>query len=288
MPFKDYAEQFWPHDLLDMPSLEAFDDVWIEPLDIQTPPLTVKTAFLFRTELAVGIPGLDAVSLVVAPHGSNTAFAVEFTEMPVPEFRLLDLSAALRLDSSLFKPARRRSGSAGGSASGFEVDPVTRSVDLTLARTTLSIDSDGNLAFDGGVRGTLPPCFLADTGLVIEAAEVGIFLDANQAPPGRPRGWRGIHIAKAGLYLPGEMAEILGSLEVRNCYIGNGGFSGSAANLFAPSKPTRLFGLKLTLQQVEVTFVQNALTRARIAGTLTIPFFDTPIDVEIHHRSMVT
>ena len=282
VPFRSYAESFWPRDLLDPPPLDALDGVWIEPVEMAYEPgLVIRTALLFETELAVAIPGLDAMKVVLAPSGANTAFAFEYAAEPVPTVRIVDIPIALRFDAALLKPARRVRAAEPDGPDTFEADTSVAFVDVPVARVTVSIDADGNVNVSGAASLSLPPTFIGDTGVVIEADGVGLFLDANHPPPGRPIGWRGIHLARAALYLPGELAGIVGNLELTDCYIGNGGFSGAFRTTWTPPLSAQIFGMDLALQSVELTFVQNALTATALAGRLTLPFFDAPVDVEI-------
>ena len=66
-----------------------------------------------------------------------------------------------------------------------------------------------------------------------------------------------------------------------DCYIGNGGFSGTVSDTWNPALSATIAGMGCTLQSVQVTFVQNALTAASISGSLTLPFFDEPLNVAI-------
>ncbi len=170
VPLKDLIENSWPKDLLDLPSLEPLDKVWIEPVDVvYEPHQIIRTALLFEAELAVGLPGLDAVKLVFAPNGSNTAFAFQFDAEPTPKFSIVDIPIALRLAPTLLKPARRVQAAEPGKPDIFERDPSADHVDITLGNVTLSLDADGNVAASGAVNISLPPSFIGDTGVVVEA-----------------------------------------------------------------------------------------------------------------------
>ena len=81
---------------------------------------------------------------------------------------------------------------------------------------------------------------IGDTGVVVEATGLGLYLGMNSHPPDKPAGWRGLYVYRGALYLPGELAETLGKIEVTKLYIGNGGFSG---DINEPSTLTLLFGV---------------------------------------------
>lgn len=79
IPVQQYLESLWPSGLVELPEIEAFEHVWMEPLNVQTEPdVTVATALLFEASLELGIPGLDAVKLVIAPMGTATSFMLRF------------------------------------------------------------------------------------------------------------------------------------------------------------------------------------------------------------------
>lgn len=282
VPLKEYVEQLWPKDILDQPELDSLDGVWFEPVNVvRDGSWTINSAILFETELSIGIPGLDAVRLVFAPSGSYTAFPFEIVTAPIPTFRFVDIPIALRLSSSLFRPAKRVPASEPGKPDTFEPDTESEFLDITLGTITLSIDLDGNISISGAATIKLPPTFIGGSEVVIEASEIGIYLDSQSPPAGKPAGWRGIHIADAALYLPGELAGIVGNLSLHDCYIGNGGFSGTVADTWSPALSTQLFGMDLELNRVDMNFVQNVPVSSSIQGRITLPFFNGPVDVDI-------
>jgi hypothetical protein len=260
--------------------------LWMEFLGVSGDGAsTFATArLLFARELSLRIPGLDAVEIIVAPGTSDAAYSIVKIGVriqPSLHVALSDVPVVLRLKTSLLRPARRVVAATSAKPDRFEIDATKSAIDIELARISMSVDGDGNieLTTTGGV--TLPPTMIDGTGIVIEATGVQLYLDASQPPPGKPQGWRGLYMAQATLYLPGELAGSAGELSLTNAYIGNGGFSGAVSNTWTPPLATSLFGLEITLESVELTFVQNALTQSRISGRVTLPFFDDEVGVEI-------
>lgn len=281
IPVRDYIASIWPSMVVDLPELETLKDIWMEPLYVETEPdITVATALLFEQSLEVGIPGVDAIKLVIAPAGAATSFMLRFTSNPTPTISLVEVPIALRFRTDLLKPARQKPPDANG-VQEWEVDPTKSSVDLQIASVTISIDFDGNLSVDAGVTLNLPPAMIGDTGIVIEAQNIGIFLDANQPPPGKPAGWRGVHVGQAALHLPAGLSSTVGTLSMKDAYIGNGGFTGSVAVDFVPAIAATLAGMEVTLEHAGITLVQNALTASEIRGTMRLPFFDEPVGIAI-------
>jgi len=279
LPLMQYLQQLVPANLIDLPEVEELEHLWLEAPQIDDGPFRLHTALLLETELGLGIPGLDAVRLVLGAEGEQTSFVLEVIADPVPTIRLVELPVVLRFDQDLLKPVRRPA-DAGG-ADRWEVDPDRDHVDVTLAKVTLAVDMDGNVQFDTDLSIDLPPSMIGDTGVVVEAQAVQIYLGAGTPPAGRPNGWRGVHIAHAGLSLPGDLAGIVGHLELIDASIGNGGFSGTVSDTWTPALSASLFGLELGLSRVAVTFVQNTLAECDIRGSILLPFFEERVDVEL-------
>jgi hypothetical protein len=281
IPVQQYLESLWPSGLVELPEIEAFEHVWMEPLNVETEPdVTVATALLFETSLELGIPGLDAVKLVIAPLGTATSFMLRFESTPTPSISLVDVPLALRFRGDLLRPARQKPADANG-VEEWEVDTTRDFIDLDLATVTVTFDFDGNIAVQASISIDLPPAMIGDSGVVIEAQGLQLFLDTTQPPPGKPAGWRGVHIALAALHLPAGLSSSVGTLSVTDAFIGNGGFSGGVAVDFEPGLPANIAGMAVTLDHAGVSFVQNALTECDIRGTIMLPFFEEALGISI-------
>jgi hypothetical protein len=272
----------WPSFLPTLPEDSILDSIWVLPPELDASPgtMALRTELLLDAEFPLGLPGVDAISLVIGGASGGTLVPIEIKAQPDFSLSLHDVPLTLRFSDSLLKPVRKAE-SNGSSAAGWEVDPTLKHVDITVGSVSLSVNGDGDVALTGGPQIDLPPVMIADTGIVIEAHGIDLYLDSAQPPPGQPAGWRGVHIGSASLYLPGELGEILGQLSLSNAYIGNGGFTGTIATSWQPAKSASLFGFAFTIEQVSIAFVQNALTASSIKGTITLPFFDGPVPVEI-------
>ncbi|MGN8106875.1 hypothetical protein ACTJLB_02670 [Paraburkholderia sp. 22098] len=281
IPVQQYLESLWPASIVELPKVEAFEHVWMEPLNVQTnPDITVATGLLFETSVELGVPGLDAVKLVIAPSGTATSFMLKFQSAPMPSISLVSVPVALRLHGDLLRAARKGAPDSNG-VEVWEVDPTRPFVDIQLADVTLTFDFDGNISVQAGFSIDLPPVMIGDSGIAIEAQDIGIFLDSTAPPPGKPAGWKGVHIAHGAVHLPAGLSGSVGTLSMDDAFIGNGGFSGSVAVDFAPALSTSLFGMDVTLVHAGLAFTQNALTGSDIRGTLALPFFDAPVDISI-------
>jgi len=280
VPLGEYLDSLWPKNILDPPPLDQIHGVWIEPPNfVNEPSPNIKTALLFDQELALSIPGVDAVKIVVAASGNDSAFLFEFFSDPSPGMKLYDVPIAIRFSKDLLKPAKLSVDAKGNPTA--TPDTTIDHVDVTLAKITISASFDGGFSLDvqGGID--LPLCLIGDTGVAIEAKGIRFVSAGDPAPPGRPAGWSGIHIPSAGLWLPGDLGSMVGHLTLTDATIGNGGFSGTVADTWSPKLATAIGGVKLQLSSISLAFVQNSFTACAIHGSLTLPFFDAPVDVDL-------
>lgn len=273
----------WPSFLPQPADVLFLEHIWVQVLESQADASKIgaKTKVYIDREIVLSIPGLDAVAITVAAESGGTVLPVEVQITPNLFVRLIDVPIALRLKTDLFRPARRVGDAQPGQPPRFEADPDKTAVDITLGRISLGVNGDGDITFDATAEIDLPPCMIGDSGVVIEARHISIHFDATNPPPGQSAGWRGVHIASASLYLPGELSGTVGTLSLTDCYIGNGGFTGTVSDTWTPALSASLFGMTFTLDSVSLSFRQNAFTSASIAGTVTLPFFNQPVGVEI-------
>jgi hypothetical protein len=281
LPANIFIASNWPSMLPRWPNPDALNHVWVQPIEAfsSADDLRFVTQVLFEQELLLAIPGFDAVALTLGAGGGGTIIPLELRFVPRLDFLIREVPIALRFSPDLLKPVRRRVPDATPSE-GFEPDPDRQFVELILSSVTLEIDGDGNVTLEFDTTLDLAPCMIGDTGVVIEARHIGLFLDANSPPaPNRPAGWRGVYVENAGLYLPGELGEVVGHLALINAYIGNGGFTGHIRDTWDHPPTASLFGISFSLHEVDIALVQNAFTRCQIRGALTVPFFNGPADV---------
>ncbi|RKN70084.1 hypothetical protein [Paenibacillus ginsengarvi] len=273
----------WPSFLPTLPAETFLDDVWVAPLELDKTGESIITrgSLLVNGNLELGLPGVDAVKLVVSAVGGSTYVPLEVQIQPDFAFRMKDVPLALRFSKDLLKPVRRTTSGGADRPAAWEIDTSKEYVDIRFAELDLEINADGDISIgvEGGID--LPPVMLGDSGVVIEAHDVALFLDTANPPPGQVPGWKGVHIKQASLYLPGELGEIVGSLQLLDAYIGNGGFTGQVSTSWTPAHAAKLFGMTFSLERVAISFVQSALVESEIAGSITLPFFDAPVPVTI-------
>ncbi len=151
-------------------------------------------------------------------------------------------------------------------------------------------DLAGEIGLQGQIGVALPPVFIGETGIVVEAQAITPILDSATArPPELDAAWRGLVLDDARLVLTGDLGAVAPSeIFLDQASIGSGGFSGSVA-LSWPADPAQPFdadartlaGFAFRLEQLGITLVQNALVGTTLAGYLQVPFFDAPLRVTL-------
>src|SRR3954467_15216660 len=101
LPLAQYVDRLLPPNLIDLPDVELLAHIWIEPPNISGEPAGFRAALLFEAELDIGIPGLNAVRLVLGAEGKSTGFLLEVVTAPAPGIRLIDLPVVLRFDKEI-------------------------------------------------------------------------------------------------------------------------------------------------------------------------------------------
>ncbi len=280
----DQIQGAWPSDIIELPTPTALEDIWFEPIRFQTDPVEeLQTAIMLQKELALSVPGLDGISLVLAANGgAASVFLVGLETAPNHVFKVHDVPFALRFRNDFLRPAELVPGENGAPATVKALEG-NAPLDITFASMSLAFDFEGGFALDTDLGIDLPLCLIGDTGIGLQANDIKIYATHDTPPPGKPAGWRGIHMPLAKLYLPGELASLVGELAVQDAYFGHGGFSGTVSTTWPAGTPLSVqwMGLALKMKSVAISFVQNALTAASIKAEMTLPFFNEPINVEL-------
>ncbi len=191
----------------------------------------------------------------------------------------------LRLPRTLFVPVIEEDGTLNPDSNPEHY------VDIELPVSIL-VDQDFNLDLNwpGEMVGTLslPRCMLGDSGVIISAEDIVLRLSGIEPLPdeaalvGLNDDWRGIFIRSASIHLlEGFGDAVPNDLKFANCFIGSGGFSGEISADWIPAFSGSLFEVTFGLNHFALSFKQNSLVASDIRGTIQLPFFDEPVDVEI-------
>ncbi len=294
---KKQVASVWPQEVLHLPNLEALSSVWLKPATFESneegDELYFNTGILFEEPLTVNFGLIDGLSLTLGTADLTLEIPIaliitNLTETTIPhfEFQVGPLSITFGLDNGLLTPAERVN-------INDDFVPSTReSMQVELEGVLLSADLDGNLElfFDGEF--SIPPVFIGQTGIVVEASGVSLHLSKNADPPsGFDEGFQGIYFETANIYLPDDLVALVPEgIEITECAIGSGGFSGQVSLDWEAEKNTTEYdeseaksflGFSFTLQKLEIEFIQNTLVASSIIGFLKVPFFDEPVKVEL-------
>uniref|UniRef100_UPI001041257A hypothetical protein n=1 Tax=Actinomadura roseirufa TaxID=2094049 RepID=UPI001041257A len=179
----DFLGGKWP-DFLPRPSDPAvLDHVWLEPPQITAKPddVSLTTRLLFERELVLGLPGLDAVSLVLAPgsrDGAPVGLGLGIDILPQTVLRVTDMPVGLRFGPTLLRAVRNVT--SGGDAR-YEPDPGRPFVQFEMPKLGGSAGK-GGITFDAPFTAQLPhPVMIGDTGLVVDSATVGFHRAGGKA-----------------------------------------------------------------------------------------------------------
>ena len=271
----------WPADVGELEGgLSVLDRIGIRDVSIteSAAQTTAALTLVFRDELAFTIPGLSDISLVLGGVGENSEFRIELDLREPVSLRLVDVSFALRFASSMLRPVRPVN-------EHFEFDPSGRPVQIAVTATII-VDNSG-LRVEGMDEITLDPFMIGETGIVIEARSLLLDLSKESNIPqaqiaGLPLSWVGVFIPEATIHMPRNLgAAVPAGLSFHNAAIGSGGFTGQIQASWDPAFGGSIGGVQFLLRSFALDFRQNSFSRSEIKGTLRLPFFNEPVDVEI-------
>lgn len=271
----------WPAAQFQWPDTPSLDDIGLVDFDLHdSDGITIASATLwFDTELAFGLPGLDGFEIAVLADAGGTELSLSVTLGAAFEVRIEDIEATLRVKNGVLRPV------SGSYTAGWTVSSDTLEITCTLG--DLVVDSEGRVRLDAAPSISLPKVMIGETGVVVEATALSLYLSDQQTPPaGQASGFRGVALDGVTVYLPSALQlgdSALTAISATNLVIGTGGFSGTISGDWTSSSDNAgtLGGFSFAIQTLSITFAQNALTAGTITGSLTVPFFDHAIDVSV-------
>lgn len=244
--------------------------------------IRARLSLSFTDELGFQFPGLDCLGLYFGSAGSTHAITVECEIGATVTFKLVNVGATLRFRQALLRRVAAATG--GGYKPMLDNDGTPLAAQISLSGVDVVYTVGGSLRIEtptGGPQLSLPPVMIADTGVVIESQAITLHLNRDAPPPaGADPGFVGVHIASAAVHLPAALAGTAPpTLSFTNARIGSDGFTGTiaASNLgFSGS----LGSARFALDAVALSFERNVLTQSVIGGSLALPFFDKPVQLE--------
>jgi hypothetical protein len=281
-----YTLPIWPAHLFG--GVEFLDRIGLLDFEVQGEAgnLSCSGTVAWLEEIELRAPGLDEVSIAFLSIGGITQ--IPFTCTLLPEFSatLPVLSATLRIRSPLLRRVKLQGAkwvpelaTAGGA----------KPVEIQLSGVAASVTAEGDISVSSANIGlTLSPFEIGTTGLIVEANQIGLHLNAADPPPtGAQPGFKGVSIDTANLHLTGSLAggAAPDAVTLTDVLIGSSGFSGRVAATWLPNNQSKLFGMDCELIELGIDFRQNAPVGGGIKAKLTLPFFDKPVEVEIGYTA---
>lgn len=251
---------------------------------------TCNFTLVYSEEILFALPGLSDAYIVFGGGGGSSELQVEFDLQDPPELRLPEIDIALRFSSDVLKPVTLVDGK-------YEADDSIDYIEIgiegavTVSKEVITVENTNDLIID--------PFMISDTGVVIDAGTIALDLSqtVSMIPEAEAAGlaasWMGVYIESASIYLPDELGGIVPSgINIENCFIGSGGFTGEVSALWTPelssdgtgfvgSGAGDIFGLSIALKEVSIALRQNSFEEAKVEGVIILPFFDQPILCEI-------
>jgi hypothetical protein len=258
---------------------EVLSQVLVTDSTRETTPASTRysVGLTVAEELALNIVGLDGFAVVLGGASTETLWVgAEITSTSLSV--IVSAGARLRFPRSILKPVTQ--------VNGVWVDDPNRAFAEIAVSAGAIIDDTGNVTFDGANAFTLQPAMIADSGFVIEG-QVALDLSETTGLPesaalGLSPTWQGVVFRTLIVHMPSAITDAvpISNVAFEDFHIGSGGVSGRIRLNGAPGGGA-LAGFPFTPTAFEILLKQNALIGATLAGQLTLPFFDAPLDVEV-------
>jgi hypothetical protein len=292
--------EVWPSDTLT--SDGAGDKLAVEDVEVYTNDVSVDIHVDARVidEVVFPLPLIDSVGIVLGgdPETGSGAVGLQLTidwseDNAGTTLRIDGDVVRIRFARDLLVPATKN---AQGKYVADDDEDHFVEIDIPLS---LLVTSGGTieLMLDETSSGfSLSPCFIGDTGCVIEAQDVVFALSQNAVdhlPASVPRSGRGLYLGTAAVHLPeGLSVAVPSDVVLERFFVGSGGFSGKATGKWTPTLSSdkkrfegngagELFGIPFGLETLSVEFRQNTFVASSLSGKLLLPFFDGEVDVDI-------
>ncbi|HVK94973.1 MAG TPA: hypothetical protein VM571_09630 [Noviherbaspirillum sp.] len=290
----EFALPAWPDDIL--PTLSVTSSIGlanVELSDISGTYFSATGQVLILEEIVFSIGPIPGLSIALLHAADLTTFGFAFTYLD-GDFRLslTDLSAALIIETNLLKRVENQGGEWVQLTDSVTGEPEP--VEISLGGAALSVDQAGQFSFtfeSGAPELEITPFMIGDTGVVVEVSGLQLIMSddaADSLPDTVDSSWRGVYIENATVHLPEGLSDVLpDDVLLDNLFIGSGGFCGRITGNWESEDGTSttdektLCGMPFSIKSASIEIMQNTIAEFSIRGSLTLPFFNGPCDVEI-------
>lgn len=276
IPLRDYLDGSlpdWLPQLVEADENDLLDHLFVvRQTTSETPGGSIYDFTLaVDKEIALRIPGIEPFYFFIGSNTEGLLFLpAKLTLEPTFTFAFTT-RLGLRFEPTFLKPA----------------DPAQAHVELTLD-AYLSIDENLNLgiSFPGGL--SLERCYIGETGIAATFNNLYIDLARDSTATdlileaGYDDTFVGIFVEEAILELPDDLAEAFPeSIRLENAAIGSGGLSGSVSLEWTPAHQGSIADMPFELASFNLVFEHNIPVLCAIQGSLTVPFFEQPVDIAL-------
>lgn len=276
---------FFPADFAAYPDDSLLDRLYLTDSSVEELEETLNAALQIAwdgvEEINFLLLNTQGIALVLG-GGAATSVALSVTFAAEKISFALTTRVALRFETTLIRPVVLENGVYRVVEEGI--------YEIAFEDASISLDTEGNLAFQNLDTIALAPFAIGDTGVVVVPGVVTLCFSADEAaalmaayPDAQlTADFCGVFIADGSVVFPEDFP--IDSVSIRNAFIGNQGFTGTVLAARGDAGLTErgtCMGFAFSLTSVTLTFVQNAITACAITGTLTIPFIDKTVDVNL-------
>ena len=278
----------------------SFDETYLDYIGVEHFELiinesknvaTIETIICFSDEVILDFPSLENIMLVIGAEKGFSSFP--FMLMFGTEFliSLKEFRSILRVPPTILANARHSNNGSKENTWDRDIDSM---YEIVLPPLSFSVDRDLNFNLEGAPEVSLPPGFIGDTGLVIEAEGVQLYLDSNtNAPRGRPQGFKGLYVESAHLFLPQEFDLGNTILSIFEAGVGNGGVFGNVElawtnsfveedHLFSGPATGTFLDVPFALKELALILDQNIPIQFELSSELLLPFFRKVLALSIN------
>ena len=255
---------------------EGIQNLWVTP-PTRTPNGNLSAGIIVDVELNFQIPGLDSVTLALAPTVGGAELTLTISPHPF-ELRIEQAQLVLRIDADVLRPIKV--------GTTDQPDSAATTLEIALGTANLGLDGNGEMSLEliGGV--SVPKCMVGATGVILGIGSLR-WLSPSGAdlPSNTPTGFTGLYLDNVTIDMTG-LLDGLGDVRMDDVFLGTDGLSGTVAwtdttfawdsqnNAFSGALAKEIFGFKGGIASIGISLRQNALTACEITSDVFVPYLD--------------
>ena len=279
-----YTLPYWPEHLFGHPLF--LDRVGISDFKVTSTPgsLSMSGTLNLLEPIETKLPALDGVTVAFFPDATGTITAIPLTVDLAPQFAISldDLEVELRVQSDLLHAVKQQGGQWLRLTDGQN---QPKPVAVNVSGASVKVSADGDIDITGNPTIAMTAIAIGESGIVVEILGVALHLSDQAVPPaGAPPGFKGVAIDTIAVHL-GDAFEGFGgpnNITASDLFIGSSGFTGEIAATWSnPPTSGKLLGLTFQPVSIGIEFAQNKLTDMAVKGKLTLPFFESDLNVTV-------